>query len=460
MGVSPKALRRFHLCADVLLVSTGWLGAYWIRFGLNDVVGRPINPFENYLSALPWIVGPWILSCALFGVYRVNRMASWLSHARDLLRGVVLGLLVISTISFFSKEYDFGRLVVLLSTGLNLFLQGLSRAIFLRIERFHHRTGRTDVPALIVGSGVPGVRLLQKLEDHPETGYRVVGFVDGNRAQGDGSVADRPVLGTLKELRRVVEEHGIEEVFIALPGIDHHRLLSFVIECEDLPVTFRMLTDLFDVLTNDTRIDMIGDLPLVRLGGGNRDRFYVPMKRAFDIVAASLLLAVTSPIFAWYALRIRLDSPGPVIFSQQRCGQHGRAFTLHKFRTMRIETPKYALAPRNHEDPRVTRVGHQLRRTSIDELPQLWNVLRGEMSLVGPRPEMPFIVETYEEWQKRRLRVKPGITGLWQILGRKDLPLHDNLQYDFYYIQNRSLLLDIWILLKTISVVQTSKGAF
>ena len=133
---------------------------------------------------------------------------------------------------------------------------------------------------------------------------------------------------------------------------------------------------------------------------------------------------------------------------------------MHKFRTMRDDSPAYATPPRSHDDPRITRVGRWLRKTSLDELPQLWNVMRGDMSLVGPRPEMPFVVESYEEWQKRRLSVKPGITGLWQILGRKDLPLHDNLQYDFYYIHNRGLLLDLYILLRTVLVVLSRKGAF
>jgi lipopolysaccharide/colanic/teichoic acid biosynthesis glycosyltransferase len=159
-------------------------------------------------------------------------------------------------------------------------------------------------------------------------------------------------------------------------------------------------------------------------------------------------------------MRIRATSPGPAIFAHERVGRNGRVFTMYKFRTMDCDAPPSAVAPPSASDRRVTEYGKWLRATSIDELPQLFNVLRGEMSLVGPRPEMPFIVDTYDEWQRRRLAVKPGITGLWQILGRKDLPMHENLQYDFYYIRNRSLALDVSILLRTIGAVLSRRGAF
>jgi lipopolysaccharide/colanic/teichoic acid biosynthesis glycosyltransferase len=171
-------------------------------------------------------------------------------------------------------------------------------------------------------------------------------------------------------------------------------------------------------------------------------------------------LVAAAPLLAWCALRVRLDSPGPAFFRQTRIGREGRPFEMWKLRTMHREVGRYEEAPRGPGDPRVTRYGRWLRATSLDELPQLLNVLRGEMSLVGPRPEMPFIAAGYDEWQRRRLSVKPGITGLWQILGRKDLPMHENLQYDFYYIRNRSLALDLSILIRTVGAVLGRRGAF
>jgi len=268
------------------------------------------------------------------------------------------------------------------------------------------------------------------------------------------------VLGAIAALRQAVVAERVQEVFVAAPGMGHTEMLSRVMECEDLDVTFRVVTNLFEVLTAGAPVDLVDDLPLVRLGGRRPSPLYQPAKRALDLGLAALGLLGVAPLLAWCALRIRLDSPGPVLFAQQRIGRGGRPFTFYKLRSMRADADPYAVAPRGAGDPRLTRYGRWLRRTSLDELPQLWNVLRGEMSLVGPRPEMPFIVAGYDEWQRRRLSVPPGITGLWQILGRKDLPMHENLQYDFYYIRNRSLAMDLWLLLRTLWAVLSRRGAY
>jgi exopolysaccharide biosynthesis polyprenyl glycosylphosphotransferase len=252
----------------------------------------------------------------------------------------------------------------------------------------------------------------------------------------------------------------VQEIFVAAPALSHTRMLALVLECEDLGLTFRVVTNLFEVLTAGTRIDLVGDLPLVRLGRETVHPLYAPLQRALDVCGALIGLLLAGALMLWCALRIRATSLGPAIFAHERVGRNGRIFTMYKFRTLHCDTLPSAVAPRAASDPRVTEYGKWLRATSIDELPQLFNVLRGEMSLVGPRPEMPFIVDTYDEWQRRRLAVKPGITGLWQILGRKDLPMHENLQYDFYYIRNRSLALDVSILLRTIGAVLSRRGAF
>ena len=460
MRLDARTLRRFHIYADVFLVGIGWISAYAIRFHLNDVLGRDINSFSNYVNALPLIVPPWILSCGLFGVYQSTRMTSAIDQIQALLKGVVLGLLVVSSIGFFVKEFDFGRSVVLASTAINGLLQGLSRSTFHRIERRLRTRGSFDVPSLILGAGVTGVRLLQKLQDHPETGYRVVGFLDDAPALAGDTVANRPVLGRVEDLHKVVAEHDVSEVFVAIPSLDHDRLLSFGLECEDQGVTFRMVTDVFEVLTSETHIDLIDDLPLVRLQSRHVHAWYEATKRISDLAVSAAALVLTAPLWLWIGLRIRLDSRGPILFRHTRIGQSGEPFRMYKFRTMVADAHPDRSAPTSRSDPRITRYGRWLRRSSLDELPQLLNVIGGSMSLVGPRPEMPFIVETYQGWQRRRLSVKPGITGLWQILGRKGLPMHDNLQYDFYYIHNRSLLFDLSILLRTIGVVLSRKGAF
>ena len=455
-----SSLRRLHVATDCALVSLGWLGAWALRFALDDALGRRINPFQRYAEALPLVVIPWVTTCWLFGIYRGARMRTLVDELQTLLRGAALGLLVVSALAFFFRELEFGRLVVLASAANNLLLQGVSRVLFYRAERRMWRSGAHDVPVLVVGTGVAAIRLLQKLQDHPEIGYRVVGLLDDAPDPDGKDVAGQPVLGRLADLRRIAIERGVREVFVADPGLGHTRMLSLVLDCEDLGIEFRVMTNLFEVLTAGTQLDLVDDLPLVRLGREQIHPWYAPAKRVFDCVGAAFALVASAPLMLWCAWRIRSTSPGPAIFAQERVGRDGRSFRMWKFRTMHCDAAPEAVAPTGPRDPRITEYGRWLRATSIDELPQLLNVLRGEMSLVGPRPEMPFIVAAYDEWQRRRLAVKPGITGLWQILGRKDLPMHQNLQYDFYYIRNRSLALDASILLRTAGAVLSRRGAF
>ena len=453
-------LRRVHVVTDCVLVSVSWLGAYGVRYALSGPLQYPINPFDTYLTALPLIVLPWIFTCWMFGIYRTARMKTLVDELQILFRGAALGLLVVSAIAFFFREFHFGRFVVVASAGFSLLLQGGSRIFFHRIERRMRLSGEHDVPALIVGTGIAAIRLLQKIQDHPEVGYRVVGFLDERGDFPEKDLANHPLLGTLDDLHGVALEFGVEEVFVAAPSLGHTRMLSLVLACEDLGITFRVVTNLFEVLTAGTPLDLVDDLPIVQLGRQQVHVLYEPLKRVFDLVGVLTLLAPAAPLMLWCAWRIRRISPGPALFTQRRVGRNGRLFEMYKFRTMVADAEPYAVAPRDRADARVTSYGAWLRATSMDELPQLLNVLKGEMSLVGPRPEMPFIVDSYDEWQRRRLEVKPGITGLWQILGRKDLPMHDNLQYDFYYIRNRSLALDASILIRTAGAVLTRRGAF
>ena len=458
--VNLSAIRRLHVFTDCILVSIGWLGAFWLRFALNDVLNSTINPFGVYLRALPLIVGPWMISCWVFGIYRSSRVTTLVEEFQTLFRGAALGLLVVASISFFFRELYFGRFVVLACVGFNLALQGVSRIAFHRIEDRLRRSGDHDTPVLIAGTGISAIRLLQKLQDHPEIGYQVVGFVDESDDPEPKDVANRPVLGHIDDIREVAISQGVKEVFIAMPSLSHTRMLSIVLDCEDLGMTFRVVTNLFEVLTAGTPIDLVDDLPLVQLGRQRVHPLHEPVKRIVDVAGAVVGLILFGPLMLWCARKIVRESTGPALFRQGRVGRDGKTFEIYKFRTMYENAEHYEVAPHDGSDPRITPFGRWLRGTSIDELPQLYNVLKGEMSLVGPRPEMPFIVETYDEWQRRRLSVKPGITGLWQILGRKDLPMHENLQYDFYYIRNRSLSQDLSIMVRTVGAVLFRRGAF
>jgi len=296
--------------------------------------------------------------------------------------------------------------------------------------------------------------------DHPEVGYELVGLVGRTDDPPPRAVNRGPYLGSLDQLDELIREHRIEEVFLADPKIPDDDKLNMVARCDETGVNFKIVSQMFEVTSPQIRLDVLDDLPVIPLESGGLGPVRSALKRLMDVVVAGALFAVTLPFALLIALWIRLDSRGPALFAHQRIGLHGKPFLLWKFRTMTIETDPYETAPTDPNDPRVTRAGRWLRRYSLDELPQLWNVLRGEMSMVGPRPEMPQIVERYEPWQRIRLEVKPGVTGLWQIIGRKNLPLELNLEYDLYYIKNQSLLLDAVILLKTIPAVVFGRGAY
>lgn len=451
-------LGRLHLLVDALLVVLGWLGAYWLRSLFSAQFGA-INPLLPYLQGVPLLLLAWLIAAWLFGLYRNLRGRNTLQQAQALLQSIVLCLLLLSSIGFFARGLSFGRSVVLLSTALNGLLLSINWIVFTRWIERHRQNQETGIRTLIVGTSEASLRLLQKLQGHSEKEYRILGFLSEDESLK--SYGERPVLGSFAQIRSLVEAQDIQEAFLILPDKTPEEQLSLVLDCDGLSTQFWMLTDFFDVLTRETdRRERIEQLPLVPLGNQEVNSFYAPFKRLFDFTASLFGLLLTLPLWFWWAYRIKKDSPGPVFFSQLRVGKDGRQFKMYKFRTMSTESNPYEEAPREDQDPRITEYGAWLRRTSIDELPQLFNVLKGDMSLVGPRPEMPFIVEQYKPWQMQRTRVLPGITGLWQILGRKDLPMHENLQYDFYYIRNRSLLLDFSILIRTVTTVLLQKGAY
>lgn len=462
MAAKPRQPIRFlHIVTDALLVGLCWCAAYFIRQSFSSQIGMSLNPFGVYVQVLPLIILTWLLSCWFFGLYKNVRKKPPLERIQDLVKSALLGWLLTTAAAFYFKEYQLGRTVVLLSGVLNLIALSISWYGFLRFERRTAHRQKNEFSALIVGANSNGIRLLQRLDEHPVFMYRTVGFLDTEAERVGETYGNRPILGTLEDLRSVVEAHDVDEVIIALPNLGYKKVFPMVLSCEELEVGFWMLNNDFEALNrNRDDIPRIDGLPLNYIGIQGASTLYRLFKRLFDFTTSLVLLIVSAPLWLWWAIRIKMDSKGPVIFSQQRVGHNGKLFKMYKFRTMFTETNPYQEAPRTHQDSRITPYGKWLRRTSIDEVPQLLNVLMGHMSLVGPRPEMPFIVETYEDWQRTRLTVKPGLTGLWQILGRKDLPMQDNLQYDFYYIRNRSFLLDFSILVRTFSAVFWGKGAY
>jgi exopolysaccharide biosynthesis polyprenyl glycosylphosphotransferase len=434
------------------------LTAYLLRAYTPELLRPQLkHPLEMYLRTLPVVLPLWVVTFESLGLYRVSRAAPPFHDLIDSFRAVTVATLLIAAVSFLS-HVDYSRGMLVLFWVLALLYVSLGRTLLSDRRAQALATGAARSRALVLGCGELGRLVLRRTREHPEFGYEVVGFVDagGERGPIDGV----PVVAQLAGLPQYVTESRVDQIVVAHPGLATSALMDVISSCEGLPVEFHIVSGPFGVLTGQAHVSSLTDLPIIELPHASFGVWKEAVKRVADVLIAAALLVLLAPLSLVVVLLVRQQTGASAIFRQERIGRFGRPFTLLKFRSMRPDTDPYAEAPRRDDDPRVTPIGRWLRRYSLDELPQLWNVIRGEMSLVGPRPEMPFIVEQYEPWQRRRLEAKPGLTGLWQILGRKDLPLRENIEYDFYYIRNRSLILDLVIVLKTIGVVLRGRGAY
>jgi exopolysaccharide biosynthesis polyprenyl glycosylphosphotransferase len=450
------------LALDVLAMSLLWTEAWQLRHALSSHFSTAINDFFFYRHSLPMLVPLWLIMFASFQQYNHKGRISSLNEAGNIVKaglGVLIATLAFANVT--KRYFDLGNSVIFFFSGGLIIYLYLSRTLLRAVKHRLRQSGVGLTRVAIIGAGETGRRVAQRIQHHPEVGYALIGFIDQRAAEIGDKMAGIPLIGDGTNLVDLLLRYRIEEVFLAIPSMPHNEAFDLVVACESANVHFKIVkNDLLQVITDKVKIDDIGDFPVILLREGRLTPMGLFLKRLLDLAFSIPFLALISPFMGLIALGIRLDSPGPIIFSHDRVGKDGKTFRLHKFRTMRSNSDPYQIAPGDQSDPRITRFGRFLRRTSLDELPQFLNVLKGEMSLVGPRPEMPFIVANYAPWQRRRLDVPQGLTGLWQIAGRKQLPLHHNLEYDFYYIRNWSLLLDIAILLRTIPAVLFGKGAF
>jgi exopolysaccharide biosynthesis polyprenyl glycosylphosphotransferase len=460
-------IRLFLLCGDMGAVLLALLAATWLRpqlwFGKTIDQANIDLPWPVYgLTILIWAAG-----FLLMDVYNLSKNLRLADELSRLLLAHAATLLTFAGTLYFSFR-DISRLQVV-SFGLLglIFLVTYRLLARLLLHLFgDKRYGARRV--LIVGAGTVGHELARMVIEHRWTGLRLIGFMDDN-PQAD--TLTYPHYGPLPQTMRVAQEQRINEVIFALPREAHTKLVNLVTALQNLKVNVRVVPDFFDLVFLRSAVEEFEGMPLVTLREPALDPFQRLVKRIFDLVIASIWLILILPLLGIIALVIRSDSPGPVIFKQQRVGENGRLFKMYKFRTMiqNGETKQNELVQVTSEgtvihkiynDPRVTRVGHFLRRGSLDELPQLINILKGEMSLVGPRPEMPWLVDKYEPWQRKRFEVPQGLTGWWQINGRADKPMHLHTEDDLYYIKHYSLWLDLQILWRTVKAVIDRRGAY
>lgn len=454
------------MAADIALT---WL-ALWVatRIRLADLLwfARPDLPPDHVPPELYVMVTLiWGAVFLFSSMYDPNRLYRAGDEAQRTLFSTALAGLVFAGALYLSYRTVSRALFLLFVLLAWLFVLGWRMAVRLlwrRTQAFRRRR------LLILGAGDLGTRLAEVIAQYGSDRLALVGFLDDDPAKRDGPL---PVLGTLDDLPEVVARHEIEEVVIALPPRAHERIQEIVPLSHTLPINVRIVPDYFSLALYRATAQEFGGIPLISLRDPAINTVQRFLKRVMDLVIATATLVVTAPLFALTALLIKLDSPGPVFFRQERVGENGRLFRMFKFRTMCQDAERQqpavnqttadgALLHKQADDPRITRIGRWLRRTSLDELPQLLNVLKGEMSLVGPRPEMPWLVERYALWQRKRFAVPQGMTGWWQVNGRSDKPMHLHTDEDLFYIQNYSLWLDLYILLKTPWAVLRGRGAF
>lgn len=405
---------------------------------------KPVEYFYPMLLILPVLV---LIVFRQMGLYQVKTCLSKLNQIMLFFRAeLVVALIIMAGMFLFKANYS--RTLLLAVFILMILLVGAFRLLLNFIHDKMMAKGINATRVLIVGCGETAQMLLEKSHSFPALGYYVVGFIAeagiGKRYLG------KEILGTSKDLLKIIEEYQVDEVIFARPNLSREKVLDLIVQLDAVDVGVKMISDLYEIVTSQTVIDGIADIPMVEI---YKQRFRLIqdlLKIAVDYLLGTIFLLVSLPFWLIIGLIIRLESSGSVFVFSRRIGKKGKPIRILQFRTSYLNKTEAEDTPTRLDDPRLTPFGRFLLRCSLDEWPQLVNVLSGQMSLVGPRPEKPEIVSEYRRWQRLRLEVKPGITGLWQIMGRRDLFLHQNLEYDFYYIKNRSFLLDITILLRTI----------
>lgn len=455
------ALTLATLVADVLVVIGAFLLAYWVRFVVPDDEAAALSLGEY--ARLAGLVGlTTVLLLGLQGVYQPQRRLAWPGRLQAVVSALSTALVLTMTLSYLAGDQRFSRLWFAAGWGFATVGLVTWRAIAQHLLAAARSRLVPANRAVVVGTNAVGREVARELAPR----FEIVGYVDNG---SDLPAAEHlPLLGPIAHLPRIVQEHAIDELIIALPQHRRDQVNAAIARGFGRRVTVKLVPDLGDLLPQTLDLHYIAGRPYIGFSPvANVDW----LKRAMDIILTCAGLLVIWPVLVVVALAIKLDSPGPILYRQQRVGKDGRLFEMVKFRSMHrdadrrrleLSAENEATGPlfKMRNDPRVTRVGRVLRRTSLDELPQLLNVLRGEMSLVGPRPPLPTEVEEYEEWQLGRLRAVPGMTGLWQVSGRSEVSFHDMVRLDLHYIRNWSLSLDAEILWRTLPAVLGHRGAY
>ncbi len=427
-------------------------------------------PFTYFQSLEIGIVIGLILIFAFRGLYKIRLTGTWFRQAWTIASSTTIGMAFLITYYFIFQPVSNSRLLVPFVWATSILILCSARLIVSSIMGILYRLGLGETRLLVVGSGRLGKMIMQHIVANPNLGYNIVGFLhDMNEPPSD--FGRFKMLGTLDDLGMVIRSMQIDEVIIALPSYLHHQSIRSVRLCERLGTSFKLVPDLYELSLSRIDMEAIEGIPLIGIKQVSINSLQGFVTRVVDIIVSLLILIIGFPLWLCIALVIAISSSGVILYKQTRIGLAGRPFKVYKFRSMYKDADIHlaelmalneAQGPlfKIKDDPRVTPIGRFLRHTSFDEIPQLFNVLKGEMSLVGPRPALPAEVAQYDELQRGRLAIKPGMTGLWQVRGRSDISFDEGVLMDLYYIENWSLRLYFQTLIRTSPVVIFGRGAY
>ena len=462
-----RRFQRFYNAIKLLMDELALLGAFAAAYGLRFYSGllshEAMPPLEDSLWSLGVVLVVFPLVFKQMRLYRTNRARTHWGEVGEILKAVGVAALLLVTLTYFFRE-RYSRVTLLLFVALAFVFLSTQRILFRSFLNKVRRRGYNLHHVLMVGTGALSQQVVKALLSHQELGLQVKGYLTHKPEELAHPPEGMPILGAIEDIGRILDEQPIHHVIVALPFAEQPLLAELMRQLALRTVDVKIVPDLGEYMTLKGGLEEFGGLPMIELQSAPVDAWSRMVKRSVDMVGSFMLLVLLSPLMLLLALAVKLDSKGPVLYRQERMGMDGRLFWMLKFRTMRIDAEEVGAQMASPGDRRRTRLGGVLRKFSMDELPQLWNVLWGEMSLVGPRPERPVFIEEFKKHIPRyhlRHMMKSGITGLAQIRGlRGQTSIEERIAADLYYIENWSPWLDIQILLKTLFGGFLSKNAY